>query len=72
MTERVSDADRRLIAKMEARIASLEDSKLELQGLIMNHLATEYGLQPGDRIEDDGTIVRAQGAVLPLQRMKEL
>lgn len=63
MSERITEADRRLIAAMEARIASLEASKLELQGLITNHLAKEYGLQNGDRIEDDGMIVRAQGAV---------
>lgn len=56
--ERVSESDRALLARLTARQRELQRAAAELEGLVQEHFAAVYGLNPGDRIEDDGTIIR--------------
>lgn len=56
--ERVSEADRLLVARLEARVQALLRAAQEAQALISEHLAVTYGLTAGDRIEDSGRIAR--------------
>lgn len=57
--ERVSDADRMLIVRMEARQAAHQQAITALQELVMEHLGAVYGMREGDAVLDDGTIARA-------------
>lgn len=57
-SECISDADRLLIARASAE--ALAAARLEQ--FVSGHLAAVYGLKPGDRIEDNGRIVRAEAA----------
>lgn len=56
--DRVSDADRALLARLTARQRELERAAGELQVLVQEHFSAVYGLSPGDTVEDDGSIVR--------------
>lgn len=64
---RVSDSDRRLAARVEARASDLQAQALacqtaaaELRALASAHLHEAYGLDDGDTVEDDGTITRKE------------
>lgn len=59
--DRISDADRALLARLTARQRELERAAGELQALVQEHFVATYGLKPGDVVEDDGAIVRTAG-----------
>lgn len=56
--ERVSESDRMLVSRLDARIVALQAEAQGLQSFVTGHLSAVYGLQPGDEIKDDGTIAR--------------
>lgn len=58
-SERISESDRALLARLTARQREMERAAGELQALVQEHLSAIYSLKPGDRIEDDGAITRA-------------
>lgn len=52
--EHISVSDQQLVTRLNARIAETQG----LQQFVLSHLAASYRLNQGDRIDDDGTIVR--------------
>ena len=64
--ERVSASDRRLIASLTRKLQDLQQAADDLQAFVVDHIAATYTLSVGDRVEDDGRIVRAPAPVLPM------
>lgn len=60
-TERVSETDFALVQSAMAEVRAAESQLMTAQTLVQfaqRHLGKVYKLQKGDRVEDDGTIIR--------------